>query len=94
MSQTGTVKDSVTTDVSAYTIWEDQRVNKPSIEGTSTFNHYISIRNSPRISGTVKIENHLNAWADLGTDLGALSFQVIAVRLCYILSIAVMGLTY
>ena len=80
MSQTGTVNGSATTDRSTYTIWVDERVNEPSIEGLSSCDQYISIRNSPCISGTVTIENHFNAWADLGMDLGALSFQVIALE--------------
>lgn len=80
MSQSGTQKGTVYSDGSTYTIWENERVNEPSIEGTSTFNQYISIRDSPRVSGTVTVENHFQAWADLGMDLGTLNFQVIAVE--------------
>jgi endo-1,4-beta-xylanase len=37
-SSGGTVKGSVTSDGSSYTIWENTRVNEPSIVGTATFN--------------------------------------------------------
>ena len=66
-----TVKGSVTSDGSSYTIWENQRVNGPSITGTATFSHYISVRSSQRISGTVTLGNHFQAWAGLVMDLGS-----------------------
>jgi endo-1,4-beta-xylanase len=55
-------------------------VDEPSILGTSTFNQYISVRESPRTEGTVTVQNHFTAWADLGMDLGSLNYQVIAVE--------------
>ena len=80
LSQTGTVKGTFTSDGGTYTIYTDERVNEPSILGTSTFPQFISVRNSPRTSGTVTVENHFNAWAAAGLDLGTLNFQVIAVE--------------
>jgi len=80
ISTGGTEKGSVSSDGATYTIWENQRVNEPSIEGTSTFNQYISIRDSCTTSGTVTVENHFQAWASLGMDLGTMNFQVIAVE--------------
>jgi endo-1,4-beta-xylanase len=76
----GTVKGSVTSDGGTYTIWENQRVNEPSIVGTATFNQYISVRSSPRTSGTVTVENHFQAWAALGMNLGTMNYQVVAVE--------------
>ncbi|KAI1323726.1 endo-1,4-beta-xylanase B [Xylariaceae sp. FL0255] len=79
-SKTGTQKGTVTSDGGTYEVWEHQQVDQPSIQGTSTFNQYISIRDSPRTSGTVTIENHFNAWAGYGMNLGTLNYQVLAVE--------------
>jgi len=76
----GTQKGTVVSDGATYAIWEHQQVNQPSIQGTSTFNQYISIRQSPRTSGTVTVENHFAAWANAGMTLGALNYQVLAVE--------------
>ncbi|KAL9113306.1 MAG: hypothetical protein Q9227_002641 [Pyrenula ochraceoflavens] len=78
--QQGTQKGTLTSDGATYTIWEHQQVNQPSIQGTTTFNQYISIRQSPRTSGTVTVANHFNAWAKAGLNLGALNYQVVAVE--------------
>ncbi|KIM95869.1 glycoside hydrolase family 11 protein [Oidiodendron maius Zn] len=76
----GTLKGSFTSDGSTYTVYENTRVNEPSIEGVSTFNQYISVRSSKRSSGTVTVDNHFNKWGSLGMSLGSLSYQVIAVE--------------
>jgi endo-1,4-beta-xylanase len=79
-SQSGTQKGTVTSDGGTYTIWENTRTNEPSIQGTATFNQYISVRNGGRASGTVTIANHFNAWKSHGMNLGTLNLQVIAVE--------------
>jgi len=79
-SKSGTQKGTVTTDGSSYEIWQHQQTDQPSIQGTTTFQQYISIRSSPRTSGTITVANHFNAWASLGMKLGTLNYQVIAVE--------------
>ncbi|KAI1749856.1 concanavalin A-like lectin/glucanase domain-containing protein [Xylaria castorea] len=76
----GIKKGSFTSDSGTYGIWEHQQVNQPLIQGTATFNQYISIRQSARTSGTVTIQNQFNARASHGMTLGTLNYQVIAVE--------------
>lgn len=80
ISTGGSQKGTLTSDGGTYAIWENQRVNEPSIIGTATFNQYISIRQSARSSGTVTMQNHFDAWAKAGLNLGTMNFQVIAVE--------------
>lgn len=47
-------------------IYEVVRSNAPSIQGTATFNQYLSIRTSERTSGTITFANHIAAWTSLG----------------------------
>ncbi|KAI1322611.1 concanavalin A-like lectin/glucanase domain-containing protein [Xylariaceae sp. FL0255] len=80
ISTGGTEQGTFTSDGGTYAVWLHEQVDQPSIEGTSTFNQYISIREEARTSGTVTIENHFDAWASFGMDIGTLNYQVIAVE--------------
>jgi peptidoglycan/xylan/chitin deacetylase (PgdA/CDA1 family) len=77
-SNSGTTQvGTFTSDGGTYTIYKHQQVNQPSIQGNnSTFWQYISVRNSPRTSGTITIQNHFNAWKNAGLNLGAMDYQI------------------
>ncbi len=80
VSTGGSQKGTVTSDGGSYQIWQHQQTNQPSIQGTSTFQQFISIGSSCKASGTITVSNHFNAWKNLGMSLGTLNFQVIAVE--------------
>jgi len=79
-SSGATKKGTVTTDGDTYDVYTNQRTNAPSIEGTSTFQQFWSVRRNKRSSGTVTLANHFNAWSGFGMKLGSHDYQIVAVE--------------
>jgi len=52
----------------AFTGW---RENAPSIDGTSSFAQYWSVREQQRSSGTITFADHIAAWKARGMDMGS-----------------------
>jgi len=73
----GTHMGTVTVDGSTYDIYKHQQVNQPSIIGTTTFEQYISVRQSHRTSGTITFQSHINAWKSYGMNLGTFNYQIV-----------------
>jgi endo-1,4-beta-xylanase len=67
-------------DGDTYDVFTNQRTNAPSIEGTSTFQQFWSVRRTKRSTGTVTLANHFNAWAAFGMKLGSYDYQILAVE--------------
>ena len=77
-SSAASQKGSATVDGSTYKILQTTRTNQPSIEGTSTFQQYWSVRQNHRTSGSVDVGAHFAAWAALGMNLGSHNYQILA----------------
>jgi hypothetical protein len=64
-------------DGTTYTLTVSQRVNKPSIEGTATFEQYFAGGGG---GGSVNFGQHCDGWRSLGKSVGSQNYQVVAVE--------------
>ncbi|MBW1297222.1 glycoside hydrolase family 11 protein [Aquimarina litoralis] len=72
MADGADLKGSFEINGSFYDIYENTRVNQPSIVGNTTFQQYFSIRRNTRTAGTINISDHFRQWESIGMNLGKL----------------------
>jgi endo-1,4-beta-xylanase len=73
-----TLKGNFTSDEGAYDLYSSTRVNKPSIDGSRTFQQFWSVRQEKRVGGTVTMQKHIDAWSKVGLKLGGHVYVVVA----------------
>lgn len=75
LASDGSPRDEVGTleiDGETYDVWKKTREEKPSIQGTATFDQYFSIRRTARSCGRISVSEHFSGWEDLGLPFGKL----------------------
>ena len=61
---------TINVDGGTYDIYTSDRINQPSIDGTSTFKQFWSVRTEKKTSGTISVSEHFKAWTNKGLKLG------------------------
>jgi hypothetical protein len=70
VASNGSKKGTFTIDGAQYDVYTNVRSDAASIEGTTTFTQFFSIRKEARNCGTIDITAHFKKWAELGMTLG------------------------
>ncbi|KAF9523123.1 concanavalin A-like lectin/glucanase domain-containing protein [Crepidotus variabilis] len=73
-----TKKGNFTFEEGSYDLYTSTRVNKPSIEGTRTFQQYWSVRTEKRVGGTITTGRHFTEWQKVGLNMGYHDYQILA----------------
>jgi endo-1,4-beta-xylanase len=75
-----TSQGTFSSDGGTYNLYRISRTCAPSIDGDCTnFTQYWSVRTSKRSSGTITFQNHVNAWASKGWNMGSSwAYQIMA----------------
>jgi len=73
-----TKKGNFTFEEGSYDLYQSTRVNKPSIEGTRTFQQFWSVRTEHRVGGTITTGRHFTEWNKVGLKLGNHDYQILA----------------
>ena len=82
-TQGGKKFGSATIDGINYDFFTTDRINQPSLSGTSTFKQYWSIPSNTsqhRTKGTISISKHFEAWAKAGMKMGKL-YEVASMKI-------------
>jgi hypothetical protein len=71
LGASGTKKGTFTIDgEGTYDVYVHTQVNQPSIQGTATFDQFISVRQSARTCGHISLTKHFDQWKTFGMTLG------------------------
>jgi hypothetical protein len=66
----GSKVGTITVDGDTYTVYKNYRTGAPSIEGTSNFDQFYSVRQTARQCGHINLTAHFDGWSKLNMKMG------------------------